>query len=791
VGTQESSEAPLIVALKACPEDARESYGGKARGLFRLSDADFPVPQGWAVLPEAKRPAVEALLRSHPEGPWIVRSSAKAEDSAGQSFAGLFESIPDLATENVWEALQRCRASGSAERVLEYRRSHGLPADDEPIPVVIQRQVEAIASGVSFTLHPLSGRDHEVLIEACRGPGEQLVSGRLSPYRWVLDRDSEGILEEQAGDPDRSPPINRAQLRHLLRTCLEVQALFGSPQDIEWVLGSEGLQLVQSRPITRIHWRMDIGEWTSADFRDGGISSGVCSPFMFGLYEEAVEASMTAYFRALGLLTGPKPQWMNYQYGRGYWNLGAVKKCLMRLPGFDEEDFDRDFGIEKDYGAEGPWRTPATLATLLPALPVALNLEREFLSHRAQLRRFVRDFPRRFRRARTALGPARGSRAGAREALRVILEELQQPVERAYFRTIYNSANLQGEFKKTLAAARAEANHEDPALELFGGLGEIAHFAAERDLYELQDADPLEPALARFLLRHGYRGTRELDITVPRWSEDSAFIRSIIAKARAGDRRRHPDELLRTQQRRFLELRNELASKLSWGSRAWFLLRLRQSRDYLVIRESMRDCSTRAYSVLRTAALALGTWLVRDGLLERTDDLWLLTPREALAWGDLGSQPAGGDELITRRRLKFRGFASPDFDAPGEFGARLKPATAPSDAATLVGIGCSPGRCIAPAFRAQSVFEAAQAPAGAILVAPFTDPGWTPVFARLAGVVTKVGGLLSHAAVLSREYGIPAVLAVPGALQIKTGESLELDGERGLVTRLEHPKPEP
>lgn len=781
---------PSIVPLSTGLPPSPALFGGKAKGLFTLSQGGFPVPPGFAVLPEAERADLDPRWPEIPhDGSWIVRSSALAEDSAGNSFAGLFESIGDLKREQVWDAVGKVRASSKNERVRAYQESRNLPLDSSPIPVVIQQEIKAQVSGVAFTLNPSTGKDFEVLIEACRGMGEQLVSGHITPYQWIFDRRDLAFLEERPGNPDTSPPLHRSQIQELVALLLRIQAYFGAPQDIEWVWDGQEFFIVQSRPITRFQERMDMGEWTSADFRDGGVSSSVCSPFMYSLYEDAVEHSMTAYFRGIRLLRS-RPKWMTYQYGRAYWNLGAVKDCLKRVPGYNEEEFDKDLGIEKEYG-DGPWKTETTLATILPVIPTAIMLETEFIAHRLRIRRFTRRFPAQKARLLKLLGSSRECAEQAAYGLKKAIRELQGPTERTYFRAIYNSTNLQGEFKKLLDGYAAKMDPKPGHLPLVTGLGDIAHFECERDLHTLYTcpAEELEAEFETFFKRHGYRGTRELDITVPRWSEDTSFIRDQVKRVRGGPDPIHPDEVLGKQQKIYEKELDRVLTRLPSLDALVFRARLFQARDYLVAREKMRDCSTQAYAVVRDFALELGKRLVHRGLMKSPSEVFLLTFQEAIAWGQNPEEIENSEEVLAARQRDMDGFRS--FKAPHEFGIGQKPKASRADPDSLTGIPCSPGQVTAKAYLAHTVEDAAKAPKGSILIAPFTDPGWTPVFSRLAAVVTEVGGLLSHAAVLSREYGIPAVLAVDGALEeFKTGEEVLVDGHHGYVQRVKKEKVE-
>lgn len=775
------------LALEGCAATLVEACGGKARGLALLRKSGLPIPQTWLIPLELGGAEFEGLALDLGSGPWIARSSALAEDSQAASYAGLFESHVVQKRGELWAAIERCRASGASERVRAYQEQRGLGAVEVAIPVVLQVYVEAEISGVAFSLNPQSGRDDEILIEAVVGPGEALVSGRVTPARWVVDWERGEVLGRATGESKDLRDFG-SRIPELAREIRRLQIFVGAPQDIEWVYAKGAFQFVQARPITAYAPRPDVGVWTNADFRDGGVAAGPCSPLMSWLYEDAVEASMTRYFRSLGLLRGPKPKWLRSFYARPYWNLGAVKNCLHKLPGFDEQAFERDLGIDRDYGASGPERTPTNLQTLLPAIPVALRLEWGFVQHRWRAASFLAGFENRMRAAEARLTQARENLPRAGWALAEIWRGLQSPTEQMYFSTIYNSTTLKGEFKKML-----EALPLSPApnlLRLLGGLGEVAHFVAERDLDELarQPEERIEAGLAAFLAKHGYRGTHELDITRPRWREDQSFIRESLAQLRQQEARARPQERLAQQVKQYQAERERIEGGLGLVQRCVFRLRLKQTRDYLILRERLRDCSTRAYDMTRRAALLLSEALREEGLLpvpeEGLDPTFLMDLPELL---DLSQSRAGAKvswERLQRRQERLRAFR--DWRAPGEVGLRSRPAGGPADSGGLRGIACSPGQVEGPAFVVRSIEEASGIPSGAILVAPYTDPGWTPLFGRIAAVVTEAGGLLSHAAVLSREYGIPAVLAVPGALKaFRSGERLRVDGSLGIVKSIE------
>jgi len=273
-----------------------------------------------------------------------------------------------------------------------------------------------------------------------------------------------------------------------------------------------------------------------------------------------------------------------------------------------------------------------------------------------------------------------------------------------------------------------------------------------------------ETDIAPFLKRFAYRGRRELDIRAPRWDEDREWVRALLAQqaGAAGTDPRPAYEAARAQ----------ALAKLPWHKRRSFVRKLDRLRHFLWLREEMRDLSSRMYHLIRRYVLAIAE---RRGL---GDDVYFMTFQEILA-DDRAN--------IERGRERYESFRN--FKAPNEIGASFTFEPGPTHG-VLRGIGASRGTVRGVAHVARDIEEAMPVARGAILICPFTDPGWTPVLDRVAGVVTETGGLLSHAAVICREYGIPAVLGVPEATaRIPDGARVTIHGSEGFIELEESKQP--
>lgn len=715
--------------------------GGKAAGLMRLREAGFTVPDFDHVSPEDEPEiaAIEAVKRLG--FPLAVRSSASVEDHADHSFAGQFRSFLNLETvPDVVRAIRDCRATSNAPAVADYCRRNRLDPARIRMGVLIQRMVQPDLAGVAFTVNPLTG-DHGVVIEAIDGLADKLLGGRQKPL------------------PADHPLLARYEAR-IGRVARKVHRHFGAPQDIEFAVADDTVFILQSRPITRIHFQPGIGEWTTADFRDGGVSSGVCAPLMWSLYESVWQEALPGFLREIGLLDGDFTAGRMF-FGRPYWNVGAVKYRLGLLPGFDERKFERDLGIVRP--PNDPHRPPpdrsgrpsVSVSSLFRLGRVALSMRSVWKGQREVNTRLLHGgFESLVRPYQVAIADC--------DRFRSLIENVHRIVETNYFRTIFCVSLARMDFLESFPEADRELNV------LTSALPELEHLAPARMIREM--ADRGETDITPLLRRFGHRGRRELDLLAPRWDEDPDWVRGLLEKPVAGGGKDPRPVYERTRER--------VRSIVGWHRRKRFDRKLDRLRDFLWMREQMRDLSSRTYHLVRKYALRIGK---RERL---NDDVFFMTWREILR-GDRSG-------IATNREIYecYR-----NFEAPTEIGAGQNLSGPIHGELDLRGIGASPGQIRAPAWTATRIEEALLAPEGSVLICPFTDPGWTPVLGRVGGVVTEAGGFLSHAAVICREFGVPAVLNVRGAVRrIRSGTDVFVDGTNGIVrieseARASIPKP--
>ncbi|MFY7994053.1 MAG: PEP/pyruvate-binding domain-containing protein [Bacteriovoracaceae bacterium] len=750
--------------------------GNKAKNLIELSSIGFPVPKGF-VLTEFSLDEVrlKACLQEIGGFPVAVRSSGALEDLEGASFAGLYETFLNIKSEDVLiKAIKDCFESVHHSRVKDYFEQKGIDPSLAKMSVIVQKQIQSKISGVLFTVHPLEGREEQIYIECCEGLGERLVSGHVTPSLYKIHRDHDTILEKVINN--EKTEISADALRELRLAAIGIQAYYGTPQDIEWAIDeNDKLWILQARPITEFKPRTDVPELTDSDLKDGGISARVCTPLMYSAYQLALQPSMGGYFERIKLLSqGNAIQWMFYFYGRGYWNAEAVKVGLARLPDFNEEDFDKDLGILKDYGLEGPQKTKLTLTSLIHAVPVLINIWKEF----DECELMTIHFPLYFKIRNDELLTISKKistldQSEFRNWFTAVLR-LQRQAEMNYFRTIYNNTNYQGEFKRFVL--KLKGADEQSFVKLISGVEDIAHMQVQKDLVKLSKiadmfgihSNKYHEKRQEFLASHYHHGPAELDLTVPRWGDDPSMVDELVKNVHESEQ---SHDLYHQEVDKLLDSNNILKR---------FVLKrfIHRSHRFLKKREEFRTYSTMGYFLLRKGVLELAERLKIDShhlMMLKLDEIEKVIRRDHFELNE--------NEIISMKHQWSLYLGWRNFKAPHEFGGSIKQAKIAVNAdGVYKGLGCSPGLIEGIARVIKSIDETHSLGKGEILVTEFTDPGWTPVLARVGGVITEVGGILSHAAVIGREYKIPAILNLSGATQlIKDGQRIRINGETGVV----------
>jgi phosphohistidine swiveling domain-containing protein len=816
--------------------------GGKGANLGELRRARFPVPDGFVITSAAYALAAEAAgvtgetpatarlrLAASPVPAGIagavreayralgssqvaVRSSATAEDLPDASFAGQQDTILGVADEDaVLDAVRRCWASLWNDRAVAYRQTHEVPTEGLRLAVVVQRMVAAESAGVLFTADPITGRRRRATIEAVRGLGEQLVSGAVNPDHFVVNTGSGAILER------RGDILTDAELRDLAALGARIEEHFGRPQDIEWAIDKAGkLWIVQSRDITTLYPIPPTAPQDEEDLRvyfSANVAQGVFDPFTpmglqtFRLLSSGLaaaigspvrdpaagaslyaESAMRVFIDLTRVLRDPfgrelPARVMSVMESR---SKAIFEKLLedprLRPRGSKSGSRFRVIGAALHTGApqnalRALLRPDATRKRLLGELDRALADVRIPATNAERIEAYedlILNFPPKyFPRMVGMVIPGFASYALANR----LLGARARPGE---LQTVLRGLPHNPTTEMDLALwTIARAAREDP------GSRDALTTRSPAELSAQYRARSLPPLLQRemttFLERYGHRAIAEIDLGVKRWSEDPAHLLGAIANyLRLGDEAIAPDVQFARGAREAEAMIETLAARLHGPRRVVLRFLLGRVRLLSGLREQPKFQIMRVFALGHALIAPVGADLADRGLLDAADDVFFLTLpelRRAFAGEDLRKTVIERREVYRReqgRRHIPRVLLSDGTDAETELQATTD--------GGIRGTPASPGIARGTARVILSPVGARLEP-GEVLVAPSTDPGWTPLFLTAGALVMEMGGMMSHGAVVAREYGIPAVVGVPDATdRIATGDQITVDGSAGTVS---------
>ncbi|MEZ2391151.1 PEP/pyruvate-binding domain-containing protein [bacterium RCC_150] len=836
-----ASKAPASKApASETPGDSSKLSALAARARAAVLDAGIP--------PDVEVAVREAYAALGPAAPVAVRSSATAEDLPFASFAGQQDTYLNvIGVDSVLQAIRNCWASLWTDRAVSYRANNGIDHNAVALAVVVQQMVDAETAGVLFTANPVTGRRRESVIDANPGLGEAVVSGAVNPDHFVVDAVTGKVTERRSGDRKvviRSVPgggterldgnsseagLGDAQLRALANLGQRVEELYGVPQDIEWALDGDGkLWLTQARPITTLYpqvGRKPAIPGTHA-YLCFSLAQGLTRPLTpmgrAGIRLIASSVAGAAGFAVPEPRNGPSPY---YEAGqRVFFDLTAVLRSevgrvlVPRVFDFMEA---RSATVMRSLFNDPRFtvtsRTPFKL--MRHVIPVMLRfrapetLFRALVRPKAALRRL--DSVAEDLKAALAVPADASAHARLGHAERILGKELFPLVPATLPPAVLGFATM-GLVRKMLGVQASWGELQTIIRGLPNNVTTEMDLALWRLAVRIRDDGPSSeafaahdpaslakafregalPAVAQyglrtFLIGYGHRAVAEIDLGMPRWSEDPTHIIGVLANyLRLDDPRLAPDK----QFQKAVHDAEEQVAVLVARARAISPLHaaivkaaLRRTRMFSGLRELPKYNLVLGLAAARSQLTKVGEALAQAGRIGDAGDVFFLDFDEAgrgLNGTDLHQTVAErreAYELELRRRHVPRVLLS-DGTEPEATPSRTsigKGSGLPADA--LVGSPASAGAVTAMARVIMDPVGAHLEP-GEILVAPSTDPGWTPLFLTAGGLVMEMGGPNSHGAVVAREYGIPAVVGVPDATsRIGNGQWITVDGAAGTV----------
>ena len=803
---------PKIIELAS---DGGAEAADQIRELFR----SHPVPE------ELGRQIVDSYRALGEEVPVAVRSSATAEDLAEASFAGQQDTYLNVrGADRLLDAVRDCWASLWTERAMAYRGRQDIDPDSVSLAVVVQQMVEADAAGVMFTANPTNGRRDEAVISAAWGLGEAVVSGAVNTDNLVVRQPDGPVLSRATADKAvmtsytstgteerpvpterRTEPVLDDQAALELASIGEtIEAHYGAPQDVEWARRGDTFFVLQARPVTALPEPEGPvpTDWTvphpSAMYARASIVEQLPDP-LSTLFADLIDGSVTRSLITLfGELLGPNavresdvglPTVNGYAYycydwaGMGRIMLYSPKafKILTRKDEFSSVPRWRNYSHPRYRAVVDKWRARSvaelTSSELMDGVIELLDGATEYYTAVQTIIPLAATSEIVFARYYNSMV----RRDGDPPATTFVLGFDSEPIQAE--KSLYDLAGWARERPELAALLTARSSQEivellradeppkgtDKAVwdewrtRFQAHLDRFGHAVYNLDFVNAVPADEPAPLLdtIRFYLRGQGQDPYERQARIAGQREEATA--AVLAR------------LDRVRRRGFTRL-------------------LRWAQEVGPVREDALADVGLASPLMRRMLLELGRRLVATGTIDKPDDVFWLHHQEIRDWiADPQALPSRAGE-VERRKEIWRGQrrATPPQLLPkgarwGRLFESMMPAASEDQTGAVIkGMGASGGQVTAPARVLGGPSEFGQMQPDEVLVASITTPAWTSLFAMASGVVTDIGGPLSHSSIVAREYGIPAVLGTAVATRrIHSGERIRVDGDAGTVTLLE------
>ncbi|MDH3975241.1 MAG: PEP-utilizing enzyme [Deltaproteobacteria bacterium] len=762
-----------------------------------------------------------------------VRSSGTLEDGSENSFAGIHDSFLNvIGLENVESAILKCYASLWSARAISYRRKMNISDDAISAALVIMGMVNAESAGVAFTCDPATGRRDVMVINANFGLGESVVSGVAEPDQYRLNRYHKKLIDRYIGNKEKTslmkegggtalvpgknspvPSLTNSQVEQLARLCDRVFHLLGkgeAHQDIEWAFDGDQFVVLQSRPVTGMteiipaELKNQPLCWSNGNFRDAvpmvlpRLSSEFC--------DYHINDIMRKNFDCLNYPIDRAARFSCQFEGRLYCNSSLVQWLWYDTLGVEPEKTNISLGGHQ-YVIHIDKKCKRNIRKRLSRIWRMILFVKAMASYKKNAKKIIdREiaYTEKFReKDLSALSDKElmealsgiDSRLDDYNSSFVMLSSasgalfmLVQTLEKYFHDKAYSLANALMAGISDITSANhgyelqvlASVASEDEEAKLFFGSNPF-----EPHLWQeaLRESSPFRQAFKNYLREYGHRAIYEMDVTQPRWRETPDYLLKCISNyLSAGSLSKMEDKGKQASD----EAWREIKEKVPRYMHRYIKNSLKQAAKGAALREMGKSTYARHMEILRYLLLEMANRLKKRNLIESENDIFHCARAEIIAVLKGEWHGRNLKEIVLERKeikSKQEELPAPDIlidDKPKQVSHDLETAEK-----GLKGIGVAAGIAKGTARLIASPDEGHRLTPDDILVAPSTDPSWTPLFLNVSAIVMETGGYLSHGAIVAREYGIPAVVNVPGAMRlIKEGEKVEINGGLGLVRKI-------
>jgi pyruvate,water dikinase len=789
-----------IIDLKEISSSELENVGGKAKGLYLLNSYGLNVPKGFVILDcdiKNDKEEIIAYYNLHNFNKVAVRSSATLEDGFGFSSAGQYDTYLNVqGEEELITSIALCIESCNSETILAYRKAFMQEASK--MNVIVMEMVDSYKAGVIFSIDPSSKKDI-VLIEAVEGLGENLVSGITTAHEILIDKSAPSFDSEDF--------LDKSIIEFLYNSTLLIEKQYNSPVDIEWAIDINlQVYFLQLRPITtlndptidELNTKYDVQGDVITNHNVGEMLPGAITPLTISTVVYSIDFGLRKMLKKIGLFKrlkdSPSELLISHYYGHLFFNMRYLYRISKSVLGESKEAVDMGIcGKELDIQQVDNFKKKNTITKAFNGIKYAKYM----MSYKKALKDTVKSF--------TKISFDDSSIENLYNSLTDNLVYLNKVLEDHYIVSSHSGAMssavfmfLNAELKNVdLAKSQVAYVLEDiddiESVDILRSMREICQEmlkeypnALDFTLEEIPDIlltkeTKTNDAFQRFINKHGHRCIKESELRNPGWKDDmgnlASYIKSVLPSS------------LKIKQKPV----SNIDSKISEVVDKYKGLK-KKILKYLIMQARL-GCRNREYSKskmilvvdkFKTAYRLLADMLTKNSLLPDPDLIYFLQHDELKSLIFDHNSNLIRIALVRRNLFKEQELLKFNHDNLGAPTPIVDENIETLSGQIIQGTALSRGCATGTARVVKSIEDARLIKKGDIMVASYTDIGWSPYFSLISGLITEVGSALSHGAVVAREYAIPLVSNVHFATsKIKTGDTIYIDGTNGTISILD------
>lgn len=737
------------------------SVGNKAKNLIFLMKTRVNVPRSWAcdwaaqesfIIDESKiadKLKSELMSIIRPDIFYAVRSSANTEDGDLYSYAGQFVSILNIqGVDDVIRAIIEVWKSANSPSLIKYMSDNNI-CQTVKMGVIIQEMVHSVYSGVSFSKNPLTGLS-EIIVEANLGLGDNIH--QITPLRWV-NKWGEWLEESSYKD------ISRDLIKEVVFKTREIAKIYGSGVDIEWAFDGDKLYFLQVRKITAA----DVAIYSNRISKE--MLPGIIKPLVYSVNTTLINYQWVDILTRLAGNHSITPESLTgHFFYRAYFNMATFGKVFEKL-GMPYESLELMMGLENEGSDKPKFHIGGKTIRLLPRF---FTFFLSFIRIESQFNHLVSKKVGEFRLSNEAIQKS-SSIEQLWQHTQSIFEDMKPVV---YFNIILPLFAMM--YNKLLTNQLQKSNIDIRNIDLshirINALEYSPHTALQNLNSKYSDLNPinqndLDQDITQFLDQFGHFSDSGNDFSSKPWREDPQLIKRMIETVTI-----HQSEV--SDKIHFEDVR------LPW-TRSWYTnILFRRTSRFAVYREAISYIYTYGYGRFRSIFLKIGELFVRSELIEQPEDIFYLYYDEVRNIVETGLNTKM-QQIVDDRKQQIE--LVKDVTLPELIFGNKQPPIVNEELQEYRGIPTSLGTYTGEARVLMGLSEFEKLKQGDILIIPYSDVGWTPLFSKAKAVISESGGMLSHSSIIAREYHIPAVVSVKGACNIKDGTILTVNGYTGQI----------